>query len=75
MKERWCSIDRKLDLRPRIIHKSIEKVLEEVSRRPRSSSEGQFILGIFVVPSPNGDLEAGCDEALIENFELNSVKV
>ena len=36
------------------------KLLEEVSRHPRSSAEGQSDLGTFVVPSPDGDSEAKC---------------
>ena len=36
-----------------------KKVLEKVSRQPRSSAEGQSDLGTFVVPSPDGDSKAG----------------
>ena len=57
-----------------MLQKSIEKVLEEVSRHPRSSSEGQSDLGTFVVPSPDGESEAGHGEATMKNLEL-SVKV
>ena len=66
MEERWCSTDRKIDLRPRMFQKSRLKVLEEVSRHPRSSAEGQSDLGTFLVNSPDGDSEAGCGEALFK---------
>ena len=49
-----------------MLQKSIEKVLE-VSRHQRSSSEGQFDLGTFVVLSPDGDSEAGRGEAILIN--------
>ena len=42
------------------------KVLEEVARHPRSSSEGQSDLGTFVVPSPDGNSEAGCGEVIFK---------
>ena len=58
-----------------MLQKSREKVLEQVLRHPRSSAEGQSDLGTFVVPSPDGDSEAGRGEAIILNFELKSVKV
>ena len=41
-----------------MLQKSRVKVLEEVSRHPKSS-ERQSDLGTFVVPSPDGDSEAG----------------
>ena len=37
--------------------------------------EGQSSLGSFVVPSPDGDSEAGRRETIILNFDLKSVKV
>ena len=39
MEERWFSTDWKLNLRPRILQNSREKVLEEVSKQSRSSAE------------------------------------
>ena len=60
--ERWCSTDWKLNLRPRMLQKSRVNVLAEVSRHPRSSAEEQSNLGIFVVPSPDGD----CGEAILK---------
>ena len=36
-----------------MLQKSIEKVLEEVSIHPRSSAEGKFDLGTFIVSSPD----------------------
>ena len=56
-----------------MLQKSRVKVLE-VSRHPRSSTEGQSDLGTFVVPSPDGDSEAGCGKAIL-NIDLKSVKV
>ena len=50
-----------------MLQKTREKVLEEVSRHPRSSSKGQSSLGTFVVPSPDGDSEAGRDETILIN--------
>ena len=47
-----------------MLQKSRRKVLEEVSRHPRSSAEGQSDLGTFKVPSPDGDSEAACCEAI-----------
>ena len=73
MEERGCSINWKLDLRPRILQKSREKLLEEVSRHPRSLAKEQSDLGIFVVSSPDGGSEAGCSEAIRLNFELKRV--
>ena len=49
-----------------MLQKSIEKILEEVSRHPRSSAEGQSDLGTFVVHSPDGDSETGRGEAIIK---------
>ena len=46
--------------------KSKVKVLEEVSRHPRSSAEGQSDFGIFVVPSPDGVLEARYGEIIFK---------
>ena len=43
-----------------MLQKSRIKVLEEVSRHPRSSAEGQSDLGIFVVPSPDVDARSLC---------------
>ena len=43
-----------------MLQKSRVKVLEEVSRHPRLSAEGHSDLGTFVVPSADGDFEAGC---------------
>ena len=43
-----------------------------MSRQPRSSTEGQFDLGTFVVLSPDGDSQAGCGEAIL-NFDLKKV--
>ena len=59
---------RRLEIRskPRMLQKSRVKVLEKVSRYPRSSAEGQSDLGTFVVPSPDGNSEAGCDEAIFK---------
>ena len=57
-----------------MLQKSRVKVLEEVSRHLRSSAERQSNLGTFVVPSPDGDSEAGCGKAIL-NFDLKSVKV
>ena len=55
MEEKWCSIDWTLDLKPGMLQKSREKVLEEVSRHPRSILKEQSDLGTFVVLSPDGD--------------------
>ena len=52
-----------------------EKVLEEVSKHPRSSAEGQSDLGTFVVPSPDGDSEAGRGKAIIKKKMSWSIKV
>ena len=41
-------------------------MLEEGSRHLRSSAEGQSDLGKFVVPSPDGDSEYGCGEAIFK---------
>ena len=49
-----------------MLQKSRVKVLEEVSRHPSSSAEGQSDLGIFVVPFPDGDSEAECGEAIFK---------
>ena len=49
------------------------KILEEVSRHSRSLPKKQSNLGTFVVPSPDGDSEAGCGEAILLNFELKRV--
>ena len=49
-----------------MLQKSRVKVLENVSRHPRSSAEKQSDLGTFVVPSPDGDSEAGCGEAIFK---------
>ena len=38
VEEKWCSTDWKLDLISRMLQKSIDKVLEEVSRHPRLSA-------------------------------------
>ena len=57
---------------PRMLQKSRVKVLEEVSRHPRSSAEGQSDLGTFVVPFPDGDFEAECGKAIL-NFDLKRV--
>ena len=48
------------------------KMLEEVSRHPMSSAEEQSDVAIFVVPSPDGDSEAGCGEAIF-NFYFKRV--
>ena len=56
-----------------MLQKSREKLLEEVSRHPRSSAEGQSDLGTFMVPSPDRDSEAGRGKAIILNFELKRV--
>ena len=55
-----------------MLQKSRVKVLEEVSRQPRSSAEGQSDLGTFVVPSPDWDSKAGCGNAIL-NFDLKRV--
>ena len=65
----------KLDLTPRMLQKSRIKMLEEVSRHPRSSAEGQYDLGTFVVPFSDGDSEAGCGEAIFKLRFEESVKV
>ena len=52
-----------------MLRKSRVKVLEEVSKHPRSSAEGQSDLGTFLVSSPDGDSEAGCGKAIL-NFDL-----
>ena len=49
-----------------MLQKSRIKVLEEVSRHPSSSAEGQSDLGTFVAPSPDGDSEVGCGEAILK---------
>ena len=49
-----------------MLQKLIVKVLDEVSRHPRSTAEGQSDLGTFMVPSPEGDSEAGRGEAIIK---------
>ena len=51
---------------PRMLKKSIEKVFEEMSRYPRSSSEGQSDLRTFVGSFPDGDFKAGRGEAIIK---------
>ena len=51
-----------------MLQKSREKVLEEVSRHPRLSAEGQSDLETFV------DSETGCGEAIILSFEYKSVR-
>ena len=66
--------DWKLDLRPRMLQKSIEKIIEKVSRHPRSSSEGQSDLETFVVPSPDGTPRLGVVRPLYK-IELKGVKV
>ena len=48
-----------------MLQKLIEKVLE-VLWYPRSSSEGQSNLGIFVVSSLDGDSEAARGETIIK---------
>ena len=65
MEEKWCSIDWTLDLKPGMLQKSREKVLEEVSRHPRLLAKGQSDLETFVVPSPDEDYEVGRGEAII----------
>ena len=57
-----------------MLQKSRVKVLEDVSRHPRSSAEEQSDLGIFVIPSPDGDSEAGCGEAIFKFLFQESVK-
>ena len=47
-----------------MLQKSREKILEEMSRHPRYPAEGQSDLGTFVVPSPDGDSEAGRGEVV-----------
>ena len=47
-----------------MLQKSSVKVLEEVSRHARSSTEEQIDLGTFVIPSLDGDSEAECDKAI-----------
>ena len=42
---------------------------------PRSSVKGQSNLGTFVVPSSDGESEAGCGEAIFHFRFENSVKV
>ena len=49
-----------------MVQKSRVKVKEEVSRHPRSSAAGESDLGTFVVPSPEGDSEAGCGKAIFK---------
>ena len=49
-----------------MLQKSRVKVLEEFLRHPRSSAEEQSDLETFVVPSLDGDTEAGCGEAIIK---------
>ena len=66
MEERWFSTDWKLDLRLLMWQKSRVKVLEEVPRHTRSSAEGKYDLGTFVVPSPDRDTEAVCGEAIFK---------
>ena len=58
-----------------MLQKLIYKILEEVSRHPKSSTEGQSDLETFVVSSPAGDSEAGRGEDIMKYFELRSVKV
>ena len=58
-----------------MLQKSIEKVLEEVSRHPRSSAERQSDLGTFVVPSLYRDSEAEYGEDINKDFELKNVKL
>ena len=59
-----------------MLQKSREKVLEEVSRHPKSSAKGQSDIETFVVPSPDEDSEAGRGEAILLNFKSEeSVKV
>ena len=53
-----------------MLQKSRVKVVEEMSRHPRSSAEGQSDLGTFVVPSPDGDSEAGFFLAIFKNIDL-----
>ena len=55
-----------------VFHRLEIRVLEEVSRHPRSSGEGQSDLGTFVVSSPDGDSEAGCGKAIL-NSDLKTV--
>ena len=57
-----------------MLQESIEKVLEVVSRHPKSPSGGQSALGIFVVPSPDRDSEAGRREAF-NIIDLKGVKL
>ena len=57
-----------------MLQKSKVKLLEEVSRHPRSSAEGQSDLGTFVVSSRDGDSEAGCGKAIL-NLDLKRVQI
>ena len=56
-----------------MLQKSRVKVLEEVSRHPRSSAEEQSDLGTFLVPSPDGDSEAGCGELLLIGAQMHHI--
>ena len=58
-----------------MLQKSIEKVLDEVSRHPRSSAVGQSDLWTFVFLSPYADSEAKRGEAIIKNLKLKSKNV
>ena len=51
-----------------MLKKSIEKLLEEVAKHPRSSAKKQSDLGTFVVTSPDGNSEAGRGEAIIKKL-------
>ena len=44
-------------------------------KTPEVVSRGQSDLGTFVVPSPDGDFEAGCGEAIFKFLYEESVKV
>ena len=46
--------------------KATNVTLEEVSRHPSSSAEGQSDLGTFVVPSPDENSEAGFLVAILK---------
>ena len=55
-----------------MLQESKVKVLEEVSRHPRSSSEGHSDLGTCVVPSLDEDSEAGRGLAFLK-FDFKKV--
>ena len=58
-----------LKIRFKATQNSRVKLLEEVSRHPRSSAEGQSDMEKIMVPSPDGEYEDGCDKAIL-NFDL-----